>query len=171
MTDEMESKDTTKGEHVLREKVDEYKKAHPEALPEFDFAFLMKSLKRVNEHSLVKIARNAINAKREWIPGTETWNVSKVYLSEDRCVTFVISHGEKTMSVEDLIDQLNEIDKKLPMKNIPIEIQLDAETRVKATELYAHALVTDIWAGMPADFVLCFAQTKTKQAATAEPTE
>ena len=75
-------KQAEEGEGVLREKVQEYKRAHPEDLPEFDYAFLLKSLEVMNDSSVLKIARNALSEKREWIPGTKTLNVSRVYLNE-----------------------------------------------------------------------------------------
>ena len=161
---------TDRGEKILREKVSDYKKAHPEALPELDYALMLKSLKRMNDASPVKIARNAFNEMREWIPGTQKWNVSKVYLSEDRCVVFTLSHTDKAMTVAMLQDDLQDIDKKIPMKNIPVLIEINEKTRVRATDLYAHSLVTSFWAGLPVDFVLCYSQKpEKKQAHVAEP--
>ena len=153
-------KDPERGEGIMREKVDDYKATHPEALPEFDYALLLKSAQSVNEDSPVKIARNAYNEKREWIPGTQTWNVGKVYLSDDHCVVFTLSHGEKVMTVGQLLDDLQAINKKLPLKDVPVMIELSEETHVKATDLYAHSLVTSMWAGLPTDFVLCYSQSK-----------
>ena len=156
-------KDPNRGEHILREKVDEYKAAHPEALPDLDYALMLKSLKRVNEDSPVKIARNAFNEKREWVPGTETYNVSKVYLSDDHCVTFTLSRGEKEMTVSELLDELDSINKRLPLKTVPVAIELGEGNIVRATDLYAHSLVTDLWAGLPVDFVLCYTQKTEKK--------
>ena len=167
MPDEKELKNLERGEEILREKVSEYKAAHPEALPEFDYALLLKSIDRMNDDSPVKIARNAFNEKREWIPGTETWNVSGVYLSDDNCITFTVSHGDRVMTVAQLLEALHDINKRLPLKGLPVMIQLNEETRVKATDLYAHSLVTSMWAGMPADFVLCFTQKKEKKKTSA----
>ena len=156
-----------RGEAIMREKVEDYKKAHPEMLPDLNFALLMKSLNRVNESSPVKIARNAFNENREWIPGTETWNVGKVYLSDDHYVTFTISRGDKVMTAEMLLEALHDINKKLPLKDVPIAIEINDETRVVATDLYAHSLVTSMWAGLPVDFVLCYSQkVEKKQAST-----
>lgn len=163
VTGEETTEDAHHGEEVLREKVDEYKRTHPEVLPEFDYALLVKSMKRVNEDSPVKIARNAVNEMREWIPGSETWNVGRVYLSDDHYVTFTVSHGDKAMTVSDLFDELEEIDKKLPLKDVPIMIQLNETTRIRATDLYAHSLVSSMWAGLPVDFVLCYTQKTTKK--------
>ena len=154
--------DTNRGEKILREKVSDYKKAHPEALPELDYALMLKSLKRMNDASPVKIARNAFNEMREWIPGTATWNVGKVYLSDDHCVTFTVSHGDKVLTVERLFDELHDIDKKLPLKSVPVQIELGEGNIVRATDIYAHSLVTSVWAGMPVDFVLCFTQEQKK---------
>ena len=148
------------GNEVLREKVDDYKKSHPEDLPELDYAFFLRSISRVNESSPVKIARNAFNDMREWIPGTRTYNVSGVFLGEDSSVTFVMSGSDHCTTVDALLDELENINKKLPLKNVPIMIQIDQETTVQATDLYAHSLVSDAWAGMPADFVLCYNQEK-----------
>lgn len=159
------NKEAASGEGILRKKVDEYKAAHPEALPEFDYALLLKSIKQVNENSPVKIARNAFNEKREWIPGTEAWNVSKVYLSDDHCIIFTISHGDKVMTVGKLLEELVAINKKLPLKSVPVMIELNEHTRVKATDLYAHSLVTSLWAGLPVDLVLCFTQKQVKASA------
>jgi len=164
MAEKENTEDIERGERIIREKVDEYKAAHPETLPELDYAFFLKKLQQVNENSPMKIARNAFNEKREWIPGTETWNVSGVYLSDDHCVTVKLSHGDKVMTVTQLLDELEVINKKLPMKNVPIMLELNSESRVRATDLYAHSLVSEKWAGLPADVVLCYTQKLEKHA-------
>lgn len=162
-------KEAAHGEKIMREKVDEYKAAHPEHLPDLDYALFLKMLNQTNESSPVKIARNAFNEKREWIPGTETWNVSGVYLSDDHCVTVKLSHGDKVMTVTQLLDELEAINKKLPMKNVPIMLELNSESRVRATDLYAHSLVSEKWAGLPVDVVLCYIQKREKHAVIAIP--
>lgn len=170
MEDEKKTADEKSGQKILREKVDDYKAAHPEKLPEFDYALMIKSLQSMNENSQIKVACNAFNEKREWIPGTQKWNVSKVYLSEDRCVVFTLSHTDKAMTVAMLQDDLQDIDKKIPMKNIPVLIEINENTRVRATDLYAHSLVTSFWAGLPVDFVLCYSQKhEEKRVHVAEP--
>jgi len=163
MAENENTEDIERGERIIREKVDEYKAAHPETLPELDYAFFLKKLQQVNENSPMKIARNAFNEKREWIPGTESWNISSVYLSDDHCVTFKLSHGNKQMTVSELLDELEDINKKLPLKDVPIMLDINSETRVRATDLYAHSLVSDKWAGMPVDVVLCYIQKSTKK--------
>ena len=163
MAGEKDPKDIERGEEIIRKKVDEYKAAHPERLPEFDYALLLKSIKSVSERSVVKIARNAFNENREWIPGTETWNVGKVYLSEDHCIVFTVSHGDREMKVENLLDDLQPINKKLPLKSVPVMIELGESKLVRATDLYAHSLVTSLWAGLPIDFVLCYNQKTEKK--------
>lgn len=160
MADIETSNEANTGNGVLREKVDDYKKSHPESLPELDYAFFLRSISKVNDSSPVKIARNAFNDKREWIPGTKTYNVSGVFLSEDNNVTFVMGGSDHCTTADALLDELENINKKLPLKNVPIMIQVDHETTVQATDLYAHSLVSDAWAGMPADFVLCYNQEK-----------
>ena len=157
------AKEAKSGEGILREKVDEYKKAHPDSLPEFDYALLLKSLNIMNESSVLKIARNALSEKREWIPGTETWNVGRVYLSEDHCVTFTVSLGDHEMTVEKLMEELNPINKKLPLKSVPVMIDLGNGDCVKAEDLYAHSLVSSMWAGLPVDIVLCYKHKKEKK--------
>ena len=42
-------------------------------------------------------------------------------------------------------------------------IEINAETRVRASDLYAHSLVSDKWAGFPADVVLCYTQKTEKK--------
>ena len=148
--------------NVLKEKVSEYKKAHPETLPDCDFAFLLKTLKKMNEDSKVKAAKNAFNEMREWIPGTETWNIGKVFLDEDRCVTFTLSREGAAVTIDQLTDQLVTIEKKLPMKNVPMKLQISEEKRVTITDVYAHSLVSEKWAGMPVDLVLCYTQKKSQ---------
>lgn len=171
MEEEKKAAGAKSGEKILREKVDDYKAAHPEKLPEFDYALMIKSLKSMNENSQIKIACNAFNERREWIPGTQKWNVSKVYLSEDRCVVFTLSHTDRAMTVAMLLDDLRDIDKKIPMKNIPVLIEINEKTRVRATDLYAHSLVTSFWAGLPVDFVLCYSQKSEKKQARAAESE
>ena len=170
MADETIPEETTQHKDVMREKVDEYKAAHPERLPELDYALFLKMISRVNENSPVKIARNAFNEKREWIPGTEVWQVSTVFLSDDHCVTFKLSHGDKVMTLGQLLDELEELNKKLPLKDVPIMIEINDETRVRASDLYAHSLVSDKWAGFPADVVLCYTQ-KTEKKKNPAPAE
>lgn len=145
---------------VMKEKVAEYKKAHPEILPDCDFAFLLKTLRKMNENSRVRVAKNAFNEKREWIPGTEMRNVGKVYLSEDRCVTFTLRGDGGAITIDDLFDLLAPIEKKLPMKNVPIKLALSEEKHVQITDIYAHSLVSDQWAGLPVDLVLCYTDKK-----------
>ena len=146
-----------KDENVLKEKVHEYKQAHPEALPDCDFAFLLKTIDKMSDSSKVKAARNAFNEKREWKPGTETWNVGKVYLAEDRSITFALRREGEAITIEELRDQLAPIEKKVPVKStVPVMLALSDERRVQITDLYAHSLISEKWAGMPVDFVLCF---------------
>ena len=149
-----------KQQDVLKERVSEYKKAHPDTLPECDFAFLLKTLDRLNEACRVKAAKNAFNEKREWIPGTETWNIGGVYLDEERCVTFSLRREGEAITIAQLFEQLVPIMKKLPMRHVPIKLRLGEERFVKITDVYAHSLVSSQWAGMPVDLVLCYTQKK-----------
>ena len=144
---------------VLKEKISEYKRAHPEALPDCDFAFFMKTLKKMSDSSRIKAAKNAFNENREWIPGTETWNIGKVFLDEDRSIAFTLRREGDPLTVEELWEQLKPIDKKVPVKStVPLKLVLSEERSVKITDLYAHSLVSDKWAGLPVDLVLCFTQ-------------
>ena len=144
---------------VLKEKIEEYKKAHPEALPDCDFAFFLKTLRKLSDSSRIKAAKNAFNERREWIPGTETWNIGKVFLDEDRSIAFTLRREGEALTVEELWEQLKPIDKRVPVKStVPLKLVLSAEKSVKITDLYAHALVSDKWAGMPVDLVLCYTQ-------------
>ena len=145
----------------MKEKIEEYKKAHPEALPDCDFAFFLKTLKKLSDSSQIKAAKNAFNEYREWIPGTETWNIGKVFLDEDRSVAFTLRREGDPLTVEELYEQLRPIEKKLPVKStVPLKLVLSEEHSVTITDLYAHSLVSDKWAGMPVDLVLCYTQKK-----------
>ena len=163
MTDEKELQDRDDPNRVLRNQIEDYKAAKAEMLPELDYSFLLKSLELLNEASPVKIARNAVDENREWIHGTETHNVKSVYLSDDHCVVFVISHGDKVMTVADLSEVLEDINKKLPLKEVPVLIEINEETRVKVHDMFAHSLIQSMWAGMPVDFVLCYNQKVEKK--------
>ena len=159
-----------KQQDVLKEKISEYKKAHPEQLADCDFAFFLKTLKKLAGSSRVKAAKNAFNENREWIPGTETWNVGKVFLDEDRSVAFTLRREGDALTVEELYEQLKPIDKKLPVKStVPLKLVISEEKHVTITDLYAHSLVSDKWAGMPADLVLCFTQKKEERKPVGTP--
>ena len=152
---------------VMREKIDEYKRAHPEALPDCDFAFFLKTIKKLSDSSHVKAAKNAFNEMREWIPGTETWNVGKVFLGEDHSVAFTLRKEGDPLTVEELLEQLKPIEKRLPVKStVPLKLVISEERSVTITDLYAHSLVSDKWAGFPADLVLCYTQKQERKSVT-----
>ena len=137
----------------------------------FHFSLLLKSLDKVNGNSEVKIARNAINDKREWIPGTKAYNVSKVSLTDDRKVVFSLRKDGGAMTVDQLREALEPIIKKLPLKTVPIMLQLGENKLVQLTELYAHSLVQSMWAGLPFDFVLGYNQDTNKSTEDSKPEE
>lgn len=162
---------THEGKDILKDKVAEYKRSHPDKLPELDFALLLKSLDKVNGNSEVKVARNAINDKREWIPGTKAYSVSKVYLSDDRKVVFSLRKDGGAMTVDQLREALEPIIKKLPVKTVPIMLSLGENKLIQLTELYAHSLVQSMWAGLPFDFVLGYNQDTKKRTEDSKPEE
>ena len=170
MTDEI-ANSIELGENILNDKVEEFKLEHPFFLAELDYSLFLHALERVNEDSPVKIARNALNEKREWISGTEVHNVGKVFLSDDHCLVFVLSHSENVMTVSQLLDTLFELNKQIRLDSFPLMIQINEKTRIEATDLFAHSLVTSMWAGLPLDVVLCYVQEKPKKAQLAETQE
>lgn len=143
---------------VLREKVIEYKKAHPEDLHDLDFDYLLKTLKKANGDSEVKIACNAIDENREWIPGTTVHNVGKVFVADDQRITFTIRKDNKAMTVEELYLKLEPLYNNGPSKYKPVMVELGEGKRVRITELFAHSMVSELWAGLPFDFNLCYTQ-------------
>ena len=156
----------------MKEKIEEYKKAHPEALQDCDFAFFMKTLKKMSDSSKIKAAKNAFDEMRQWIPGTETWNIGKVYLDEDHSIAFTLRKEGEALTVEELWEQLKPIDKRVPVKStVPLKLVFNETRSVKITDLYAHSLVTDKWAGLPVDLVLCYTEKKAAKTATPAPKE
>ncbi len=170
MTDDI-ANNIERGDEILHDKVEDFKEKHPFFLVDLDYALFLRALERVNDNSPVKIARNALNEKREWISGTTVYNVGKVFLSDDHCLVFVLSHSDNVMTVAQLLETLFELNKRIVLDNFPLMIQVNEETRIEATDLYAHSLVTSMWAGLPLDVVLCFTQEQPKKNHSSETNE
>ena len=147
----------------MQEKVDEYKATHRDPLPELDLALLIKSMDKLNGSCPIKIARNAVDEQRNWIPGTLTSNVGKVYLDDKHNVVFKLRQDGGSMTIDELRDELDPILKRLPLKNADLMVELGEDKKVKLTELFSHSLVKDMWAGLPFDFVMGYHMTAKKR--------
>lgn len=141
-------------EDALRAAVKDYKEAMRRFDQDLDVSYLLKTLNSVNERSVVKIARNPLDKNREWVKGTVLHNVGRIDVDDEYHLTLRIRHDNAECTVEKMLDQIEKLKKKMHGTMGPVMLELNDQVKVKLTDVYSHAFVKDVYAGLPADVVL-----------------
>lgn len=150
-------------EDALQAAVKNYKAAMRKFDQDLDVDFLLKTLESVNERSVVKIARNPVDENREWIAGTVLYNVGKIDVDEEHHLMLRIRHDNAECTVEKMLDQLDKLKKKMHGTMGPVMLALNDLKKVQITDVYSHAFVKDVYAGLPADVVLGYFEDDIKK--------
>lgn len=141
---------------ALREAIKSYKDAMRRFDQDLDVEFLLKTLKSVNDNSAVKIARNPVDKNHEWVPGTVLRNVGKVDVDDENHLTLRVRHDNTETTAEKMIDQILKVKKKLHGMQGPVMLEISDSKKVQITDVYSHAFVKSVYAGLPFDVVLAY---------------
>lgn len=148
----------------LRQAVKSYKEAMRTQMQDLDARFFLKTLNAVNESSVLKVAANPIDEKGDWIHGTKLMNV-RGFEVDDSGRLVVRTRGDNTeMPVEKALDQLEKLQRKLHM-GAEVVLELKGEKYVQITDVYSHAFVKSVFAGLPFDLVLAYYEKKPEEEA------
>ena len=155
MSDDMlDFENIDENDDVLREAIKSYKEAMRRHDQDLDVEFFLKTLRSVNESSVIKVARNPVDKNHEWVPGTKLFNVGKPHVDDEHHLTLRIKHDSSAFTVEDMLEQFSKLKKKLHGMHGPVMLAISDEKKVCITDIYSHAFVKDMWAGLPFDVVL-----------------
>ena len=138
---------------VMREKIKAYRESLKEEKPELDIALLFRILDMVNESSEVKVAVNPVGEEGEWSSDAPTYGVSGVTTLDDGRVALTVKNDKHGIEAGDLYLKLKKQFKRTKGEKVPV-LYVHKEQVTTLTDVYSHALVRQMWAGMPFDVVL-----------------
>lgn len=146
-------------EDILQEKIKAYRESLKEAKPDLDVALLMRILDMVNGDSEIKVAINPIAEGGEWDPKAPTYAVNGVKEMEDRRLALRVSDEKHGIAAYKLEEQYKKHLKHSKGEKMPVLFTRKGEV-VKLTDVFSHALVREMWAGMPFDVVLAVKENR-----------
>ena len=138
---------------VMREKIQAYRDSLQGEKPELDIALLFKILDTVNDASEVHVAIDPIGEDGNWSSDAETWACAGVKRLDDGRVVLRVHDEHHGISADDLYLKLKREFKRESGKGVPVLYIRNGEV-TQLTDAYSHALVKEMWAGMPFDLVL-----------------
>ena len=140
---------------IMRQVIEKYKDAKRGPAQDLNFDFLVRTLKSVNLSSEVKIARNPIDEKHEWVSGTVLMNVGKLFVDDDGNLTLTAKSDNSGLTADKMLQRIDKLAKKTSFSDTsPVMLAVSDDKKVQLTEAYSHSFVKDIWAGLPFDVVL-----------------
>ena len=140
-------------EDILREKVRAYRESLKEAKPDLDIALLFRILDMVNESSEVKVAVNPVDAEGGWSSDAPTYAVSGVTKLDDGRIALRVNSEKHGIEAGELYLKLKKHFRRTTGDKVPV-IYVHKDEVTTLTDVYSHALVRQMWAGMPFDLVL-----------------
>lgn len=140
-------------DEVWEEKIKAYRETLKGPKPDLDMALLFRILDIVNESSEVKVAVNPVDADGGWSSEAPTYAVTGIRKLDDGRVALRVNDERHGIEAGDLYMKLKREFKHESGKKVPV-LYVRGENIVELTDAYSHALVREMWAGMPFDLVL-----------------
>ena len=152
--------ESQQGDDILQEKIKAYREMLKNQRPELDFELFLKILDMVNDESEVKASLEPINEDGTWSSEARTFAVLGVKTLDDGRVCLRVSDEKHGIKAEKLYEQIKKAFKHSTPYKAPVFF-VRGEDEVVLTDVYSHALVREVYAGMPSDVVLATARKKT----------
>lgn len=152
-------RESTLDEDVLREKIKQYKEMLKQEKPDLDMELLLRVFSLVNEESEVKVALEPIGDEGEWVSSATTYAVSGVRELDDGRIALRVNDEKHGIAVGKLEPQLRKAFRHKTPYKAPVFFMHKNE-EVKLTEVYSHALVRQVYAGLPSDVILATKKEK-----------
>lgn len=146
----------------MAEKIREYKESLKREKPELDIALLFRILDLVNESSEVKVAIDPVKSDGEWSSNAPTWSVVGVTRLDDGRVALKVRGERHGIEAGELHTKLKREFKHQTGERVPV-LFVRGENVVQLTDAYSHALVREMYAGMPFDVVLAIKEKETEE--------
>ena len=100
-------------DNVMRETIEQWKETHKEPARELDYEMLCSILKKVNDESAVKVARNPLDENREWVHETTSYNVGRVEVDDEGRLVLYMRHDNTETSADKMQDQIKRVQKQI----------------------------------------------------------
>ena len=147
-------------EDILQEKIRAYKEMLKNQRPELDMELLLRVLDMVNDESEVKVALEPVGDEGQWLKDATTYAVAGCKTLDDGRVVLRVHDEKHGIYADKLASQLQKAFKHSTPYKAPVFFIHKGE-EVTLTEVYSHALVSMVYAGMPSDVVLATAKKQT----------
>ena len=138
---------------ALRERIQAYRDSLGGEKPDLDIALLFRILDLVNDLSEVRVAVDPVDDHGGWQPGAPTWSVTGVRKLDDGRVVLRVADEHHGIKAGDFYAKLEKEFEHQTGAGVPV-LFARGDSVTKLTDVYSHALVHQMWAGMPFDLVL-----------------
>ena len=144
---------------ILKEKIKAYRESLKGEVPDLDIELLMKVLDMVNESSEVKVAISPVTEGGGWDPNAPTYAVAGITTLDDGRISLRVHDERHGIEAGTLYLKIKKALKRRSGSKMPVIFSRKGNI-VQLTDVYSHALVRQMYAGMPFDVVLAFSEKK-----------